>query len=815
MKWKKRLIEAGILASVFIFAILFFSYTTNKENNNMTADMGTASRPQVSFSCAGYTINTLPAYKYEMDIPAVRDMVTPIVNQQLSLNLNAYDNFIRSLTYAVYSLDGKEQLFEYKLKEPEENVLLTFNEEGLLTEERVLKITLELDDEQIVYMYTRIKDAAFTNAEKCLDYIRDFHENALKKAEDTGIGRAIEPNEKGDNTTLYHVTINSDYDHVTWGSLSPQVEGTERWSIKEINSTYTSVLIEYRVRCKGEENEEDLYNVREFFRVRHTADNGASYLLDYDRTMDQVFNASKHILNGKGIILGITDPAVSYMTNKKETTVSFIQAKELWNYNKDSDEISLVFSFADAENTDSRNLYSEHDIKLLDMDDDGNTIFAVYGYMNRGEHEGEVGVAVYYYNIRQNSVEEKVFISSRQSYKRTEYELGRLMYYSADRDMMYTLTDNTLYEINVKRRQMSKIASGLSEHQYVVSEDGHIAAYQVKISDKEQIIVKNFNTGDEHTIESGDTETLQPLGFIKNDFVYGTARKEDIGTTASGQPAIPMYKIEIEDENGKTVKTYEQNGLYILNAEFETNMITLNRATKSGTTYTAAAEDYITNNEEEKQNNIFVEAYITDLKESQVRITYSDGISDKEPKLLKPKQVLFENPAVISFDSETNDDHKCYMYALGELKGIYNNAGIAIQEADECNGVVVSAHQAYIWERGNRDLRYNIAGKDGEIEGIRVQLNDGKSPSEVMDSFSNGRSIDLTGCTAEQLLYIINQNIPIIAMLDTQDTVILTGYSNSTINYIVTSSGERLSVPYSQMDSMTQGSGNTYVGYSK
>lgn len=815
MKWKKRLIDAGILTAVFILAILFFSYTTNKENNNMTADMGTASRPQVSFSYDGYTINTLPAYKYEMEIPAVRDTITPVENQQLSLNLNAYNHSIRSLTYTVYSLDGKEQLFENKIKSPGENTLLNLDQEGLLDEERVLKITLSLEDDEAVYMYTRIKDAVSTNTGKCMDYIRNFHENALAKAEDTGIGKAIEPNEQGDNTTLCHVTINSDYDHVTWGDLSPQVEGTERWSVKEINSTYTSVLIEYRVRCKGEENEEDLYNVREFFRVRHIADNDTSYLLDYDRTMEQVFNASKHILSGKGIILGITDPEVSYLTNKKEDIVSFIQANELWNYNKNSDEVSLVFSFADAENTDSRNLYSEHGIKLLEMDDDGNTLFAVIGYMNRGEHEGETGIAVYYYNIRQNTVEEMVFISSRQSYRRTEYELGKLMYYSADRDMMYILTDGTLYEINVKRRSMNKIASGLSEQQYVVSEDGHIAAYQIQNSDKTQIIVKNFTTGDEHTVESGDAEIPQPLGFIKNDFVYGIARKEDIGTTTSGQQTAPMYKIEIEDEKGKTIKSYEQNGLYILNAEFETNMITLNRASKSGTTYTAAPEDYITNNEEEKEKNIFIESYVTDLKEKQVRISYADGISDKEPKLLKPKQVLFENPAVVSFDNTANDNQKCYVYALGELKGIYNNAGKAIQEADRCNGVVISARQAYIWERGNRDLRHNIAGKEGEIEGIRVQLNDGKAPSDVMDSFSNGKSIDLTGCTAEQLLYIINQNIPIIAMLDTQNTVILTGYSNSTINYVVTSSGERLSVPCSQMDSMTQGSGNTYVGYSK
>ena len=78
--------------------------------------------------------------------------------------------------------------------------------------------------------------------------------------------------------------------------------------------------------------------------------------------------------------------------------------------NKETDEVSLVFSFAASENTDERNLTNQHEIQLLEADGNGNVTFAVYGYMNRGEHEGQVGVAVYYYNVEQSSVEEKVFI---------------------------------------------------------------------------------------------------------------------------------------------------------------------------------------------------------------------------------------------------------------------------------------------------------------------------------------------------------------------------------------------------------------------
>lgn len=35
----------------------------------------------------------------------------------------------------------------------------------------------------------------------------------------------------------------------------------------------------------------------------------------------------------------------------------------------------------------------QHDIKILNVDEKGNTTFAVCGYMNRGSHEGETGSA--------------------------------------------------------------------------------------------------------------------------------------------------------------------------------------------------------------------------------------------------------------------------------------------------------------------------------------------------------------------------------------------------------------------------------------
>ncbi|HIW83220.1 MAG TPA: hypothetical protein H9873_02720 [Candidatus Dorea gallistercoris] len=806
-RWKTRLINGGILTGVFIVAVIFFSYLTNNGNDSVTADMGAATYPQISFSYDGYLLNSVPGYVKEMDIPSIRDTITPVGTQGLSVNIQAYENAVSSLEYKVCTLGGEEILLEQTIQKPGEMETLDLSQEGLLAEERVLQIILYISEDKKVYYYTRIALDSGTNVSHCLDYIQDFHEGALNQGEGVSISSAIEPSDEEDNTTFAHVTIHSDYSHVTWGDLAPRVEGGERWSVKELRGTYTCAQLEYLVRCQGEENEDDLYKVTEYFRVRHDSERDHTYLLDYDRRMEQIFDPTRQVLSATGILLGIADYDVPYVVNEDGTIVSFIQAGELWNYNKNTDEISLVFSFSSAENTDERNDTSQHEIRLVEGDKEGNLTFAVYGYMNRGGHEGEVGVAIYYYDIETSSVEEKVFLSTDKSWGNAIEELGKLVYYNVDEDILYVLADQTFYEIDVKRDEQNVLAEGLADDQYVVSEDGHIVAYQSGGC----IVVRNLSSGNERTVEGGEGETIRPLGFINNDFVYGVSREEDSGETISGMAVEPMYKVEIQNSRSEIIKTYEQADVYILGALFDGNMITLERATKSGNVYTTASEDYITNNTQKEESNITLEAYSTDLKETQMRLTYSDGISDKSPKLLKPKQVQAEAPTSIDFNG-IDDTGKCYVYGQGRLQGVFGQAGDAVNKALECEGVVVSADQEYIWESGNRDLKYTIEGKDDEIESIRNQLAAGTAPMEIMEGLRDEGALDLTGCACQDLLYIINQDRPVIAMENARDGIILIGYQDSTVIYMDGTSGERRTASCEEIDEMTTGSGHTYVG---
>ena len=43
---------------------------------------------------------------------------------------------------------------------------------------------------------------------------------------------------------------------------------------------------------------------------------GSTYLLDYDRTMEQIFDSTKQVLSENGVLLGIADSDTPYLVNE-------------------------------------------------------------------------------------------------------------------------------------------------------------------------------------------------------------------------------------------------------------------------------------------------------------------------------------------------------------------------------------------------------------------------------------------------------------------------------------------------------------------
>ncbi len=810
---KQKLIKAGVLAAIFIAALIISSLVINRGTDDDIMDMGAPSLPRISFTVGGMEVNKLFGYVDDMDITAMRDTITPLEEDgTLSLNLEANGREISRLEYEAYSLSGEDMYLtgEIGAIAPDEPVRLELNDalDGSV-QEAVLKVILTVDGEKVSY-FTRIERPDEVTAAECLSFAQDFHTKALDKSASTELNSYLEPGEESDNTTYQTVNIHSDITHIQWGDLNPVVIGSVQWSIKESNSVYTSILAKYQVACENDAGENCTYNIKEFFRVRVSGD--TVYLLNYNRDMQQVFDASLQVIDEGGIQFGVAADNIQYVSNDDESITAFVQERDLWLYDQNTNELSQVFSFANREGRDERSMNDQHAVRVISMEENGDLAFAVYGYMNCGSHEGEVGVGIYYFDIDSNVIEEKAFIPSTKSFAIAEDELGKMVYYNHDEEMLFVLASGTLYQVDLGRNEESVLAEALDEGQYAVSEDGHLMAYQTDgtLTTATQITVMNLKSGQQYTVSAAQNEAVRPLGFVNSDFIYGKIKPEDAGTTAAGEETVPMYELEIRNEENETVTSYSftDDNIYTTDILIEDNLVTLNRVVRNGTVYNATEQEFITNNEERVDSTISLEMYSTDRLQRQVRLSFGNGIENTDPKTLKPNELVSGRPLTITLGGGS-EEVKYYVYGMGELEGIYDKAGYAIQKAEQLSGVVISSNQSYVWEKGNRDLTYSI-----DAETFRCQ--DGENSLDACERYMeqyDAQRVDLTGCTLEQVLYVINKGCPMIALTGDSRAVLLTGYTRTDITYINPDTGSKQTVSINEMEDMVNGSGNTFIGY--
>lgn len=810
---RRKIIKAGVLILIFFVALAVSSLVINRGKGDTIADMGAPSLPRISFLMNDTEVNPLFGYVRDMDITAVRDTVVPLQSDgSLTVKIEENGRQISKIAYEAYSLDGQEKYKQGEAEIPDENENVSLLLENVLSDsvkEAVLKVMLTTEENTVSY-YTRIVRPEDSYTEQCLSFAMDFHGKAVAGDTSAELGQYLEPGEESDNTTYQTVNIHSDITHILWGQLSPEIVGNVEWSIKESNSVYTSILAKYQTACTDENGKVSMYNIKEFFRVRFIED--TIYLLDYNRDMQQVFSGSSEQFDSNGILFGIVSSDLVYETNTDETMAAFVQERDLWLYDGKNNELTQVFSFADQEGQDVRSKNDQHAVRIISMDNDGNLAFAVYGYMNRGSHEGEVGVGIYYFDTALNAVEEKAFIPSTKSFAIAQDELGKMVYYEHGEEMLYVLADGTLYEIDLDKDNQTVLAENLLEEQYAVSDDGHLMAYETDDTDDGSLVIRvmNLKSGDSYDVPAEQGETVRPLGFINGDFVYGRINPSDAGITVSGEEITPMYTVEIRNSENKQEAeyTFTDQGIYTEDILIEDNLITFNRVVKDGDSYNATTQEYVTNNAERKETQISLQTYSTDKKEAQFRLTFSKGIEDTSPVLRKPKQIVTKKPMTITLSGSLKSK-KYYVYGMGELAGVYDKPVYAIQKAEQVSGVVISSDQAYVWEKGNRDLSYSTEASAFSKESGETSL---QACERYMEQYNADR-IDLTGCTLDQILYIINRGCPMIAIIDTDHAVLLTGYTTTDIIYIDPDTGSEMTVGMGDMKTKTESSGNTFIGY--
>ncbi len=840
---KKNIIKVIVLALVFVIGVyVLSSYREDKTVTETTITMSEAKLPIVILNTFDNMVNPLHGYVSDMEACYMRDTITPLDDtRELKLIIDKYTSVVTGIKYEVRSLDTSRLVEETQVTDyvdDNNKIHATLNIKNLLEKgkEYILKITLSLDDGSNVNYYTRIigtKDYDLYVGEK-LNFVKEFNEKTFDKelAEDLVI--YLESNHLGDNSTFNKVNINSKFEQVTWGNLNVEVKSDVIPQIKEINSDTASITFDYVVSCKNEDVQE-YYNISEYYRVRYTSER--MYLLDFKREMNEIFSEPNQVIKENRVTLGIGDSDVEYEESTDGRFVSFVWQNALWALNPEENKVTSVFTFRD-DIADMRVNYNQNAIKILDVEDEGNIDFIVYGYMPRGTNEGKCGVSLYRYERELNTIEEKVFIPSTKSYQYMSKYVETLAYLN-DRNTLYIMIDDSVYSIDVETTACTEIVTGIEDKNYVVSEDGQFLAWQNEsgTANATKIFFMDLEYAHKETIEVEDDTRVCAIGFIDEDFIYGKISVGDIMTDDTGKEWYPMYSVIIMDKDGNVLEDYQKSGTYVVGANIDTNMIRLKcvRAVEGG--YVYVDDEYIMNNAEvvEKKNKLV--QISTELKETQMQLNlYNSFSTDKKVTLIEPKEIASVTNHTLEVKNKKDQKDRYYVFAEGKLQEIYDEVNEAIICANDLMGVVVSETQEYVWERGSRQVRTQVSGitdilessenslaacldaillKEGTNVSASVMLEKGETALTLLDSYVEGEVFDLTGTPMSAVLYYVSKGAPVIALNDEGYYVLIVGYDELNITVMNPVRGTTHKIGMNDSTEMFENAGNIFIGYLK
>lgn len=840
-----------ILITIFVFigAVIGSFFIINYNPGPRTVEMSEPTLPVLYVSRDGHFLNEMHGYRKEMDMATMRDGITQLTQDyKMQLLIDTYGAEVKDISCTVYSVNGEKTIgdaavskitqeekqsawpgSDAKAADSHKVVTLDFGKALLDNTEYQAVLSLNTDGET-VYYYFRVAYFAHADYDRCFKYVSDFHSYTIDKKNKSQIADSLEPLWNASNDSFAHVNINNNADTVCWGDLPVKEAAPPVIMVKEINSVYSVFEILSTVTA-GADDAKKYYEVSEYFRVRSASDH--IYLLDYERNAEQIFGGVAKA--GSSLLeLGIRSENVTMASNAAANIVSFLQAGELWSYRQDGNEFTKIASFRSGSgyDMDARDSYREHGIRIIRVDENGNTDFIVYGYMNRGPHEGYSGISVCHYDILDDAVIEKYFIPQQTSYQQMKERIGKTMYLT-DEDDFYFCAGDKMYRISPDASSQEEVYNGMS-HTIAANNGRYVAWTEEKQGIRTNVMhICDLNTMEIYDVKAEDGKYLRPLGFLESDCIFGIATKKDLKKSNSHE-RFPMSEIHIMDteKNHKILKTYSKKKTWFDSAVIEdSGTIILSALKQEDGVFVNTDPVTITNNEIMARAKINVDTENeTDFK-TQVVLKLISPVPAFATNLITP-EIAPDKKSHESVLDESLFASDYYVYAKGRVFHATKSLAVAVRSADENAGLVVDRKQNTVWSRAKETWRDPMeltpaGGKSQIAKAVNVMLSAmGNKPSKtdkklekqtvfelLQEAQGNGRIMDLTGCTLPQVMYYVDKNTPVLAKLSKNRMVLICGYTSSEVWYYDPEKDETTRTELEAATEEFSGAGNEYYIY--
>ena len=235
------------------------------------------------------------------------------------------------------------------------------------------------------------------------------------------------------------------------------------------------------------------------------------------------------------------------------------------------------------------------------------------------------------------------------------------------------------------------------------------------------------------------------------------------------------------------------------------NQINLNRVRKSVSgnglpSLVPAEDDQILDNDVDQSGSNILESVVTEEFEKIMQIALKKAINVSSLKFQTPKEVMYEGGRQVDIDLRKAPYKRFFVYGTEGVDNVSQEVSAAVKRAEEIAGVVVDDTGRYIWMKGNRAIKNQIMKIEGDsvskerdslavcldtilkgegiVQDTEGALRSGQSVSRILEHYlEDAQVLELSGCSLDSVLYYVNKDIPVLAMLRDGNAVLIVGYN--------------------------------------
>lgn len=796
-------IVLGIVLLCIILVIVVMKDKNRDENDEEVVTYHTIEEsklPKVEIVWNNKGINQILGYKEQMDTALTGNSIAPVaLDRTLDILVTEQNTQVTGMSYRVRDMETDKLIEDGKIKDWEAgegtiSAQITFSS---LIEENTqyqMELILKTKNQGDLYYNTRIYCGEQETTAQLLQFAEQFSAATLdKSAAESVLVPYILTGESRNNEDLSHVDLYNKFSVLTWGNLSPRLEGETETVIHELSGSQMSLTFTYTVVSEDEEGEASYFSVSEFFCVRLR--NGNIYILDYVRDTDEVFQGKQSDIQSASIHLGIGSGQEELISSANGNYLCFVRNNQVWLLDRKTGHLLRIFAWEEGDP-------EQFQVQPVQVSDEGMVHFMVYGYIPQGVYEGNCQIQGYRYELENGRLNQTFYIPVDMNLALLESMFGDVAYINEE-NICYLLLDHTIYEINLTTGTVSAVSENLQKGSYWVNAQGNMIAWEEgeDLQMPSSIQVLNMDTGELNTISAQEEGYIGLAGFVGADLVYGSRTENTPGMYEDGSAVYPYEQVSVINPQGEVLRTYDSGEESILSVGTYDNYISLQIGKLEGEVYKYLREEKLLSSQKDTSGTC---GYITRKKSEQhlteevlvLADTTGESISVKTELPL----VADEKSFVLELEQPEVLENSYYTFGRGELVAVNQTMSQAIASIYDCFGTVTGSDRSIYWNRDARALYANTSINERKAEredatlatcmqiflekeglynsDLDEQLTK-NAPEEILQDAFGERMIHLEGCQVSWLLYYINGGSPVLAITGDNTAVLLVGYDTS------------------------------------